>query len=289
MSENKEVVELDREKRHKQEEVVEDDVKERKLSGILVKIFFIGIIIFIVVYLCLRYIGTSFIQTNEFTISDNIPLSFHGVKILHFSDLLYGSTINKNDLETLTKEFKKINPDIVIFTGDIVDPKYNLNNNDEDLLNDFFKNINYTIGKYYVLGENDKNIDDIFNNTNFNYLDNEYNLIYNGTNECIALLGFNSNNIKDISTEKIENYYKISIIHNFDKYNQNIQSNLVLAGHNLNGEIYLGTPWLGDNKYDERFYQINNMDVYISNGLGSIHKLRLFNHPSINVYRLKKN
>ena len=284
---------LTREERTKElEEQIEEEIEEEKrvISGRIIKFIFIIILLFISIFLGIRYLGNAFIQTNEYKVENpNIPLNFHGVKILHFSDLLYGSTIDQNSLKKLTTEFNRIKPDIVVYTGDIVDKKYHLKDADIEILNAFFKEIPYTIGKYLVIGDYDyiKGFDEIIDNTGFINLKNEYTLAYYKANEPIAILGFSFNN-KDIDTEEIKDYYKIALIHNFDNYNQSIKSDLILAGHNLNGEIYLGKGLLGENKYNGRYYYIDNTSVYISNGLGSIHKLRLFNHPSINVYRLLK-
>ena len=78
------------------------------------------------------------------------------------------------------------------------------------------------------------------------------------------------------------------IINNYDDYNKyNLSSNIVLAGHNLGGEVRLfNLPLLGLDKHLNNYYEENNSKVYISNGLGSIHHLRLMNIPSMNVYRL---
>ena len=244
---------------------------------------------FIIVFLHLKYFGTNFIKTHEYMIKDSIPNSFNGIKILHFSDLLYGSTINEKDLNYLEKEFQRIKPDLVVFTGDIIIKDYNLKKEELSKLKEFFKNIPYNIGKYAVKGDNDNNTFDlIMNDSNFTILDNEYKLVYYEENNPIAIIGLNSNNINLNNIKDINNYYKITLIHNFDYYNQNIASNIVLAGHNLNGEIYI--PYykglLGNNKYNGKYYEINNTKIFISNGLGTTKGMRLFNHPSINVYRL---
>ncbi len=50
------------------------------------------------------------------------------------------------------------------------------------------------------------------------------------------------------------------------------------------GAIY--TP-KGAKKYYKEYYKVKNTDMYISNGLGTtIMNLRLFNKPSISLYRL---
>lgn len=266
--------------------------KNINYSRNLVKIFLLIGFMFVTIFLTIRYMGTSFIKTKEFIIKDsNIPISFHGKKILHFSDLLYGSTISTNDLNKLEEEFQRIKPDIVVFTGDILSENYTLSKEELEEIKTFFKNIPYTIGKYSVKGDFDlTTFDLIMNEANFTILDNENELIYFDDNTPISLIGFNSNNVNldKINKEEINKFYKISLIHNYDYYDQSFYSNIVLAGHNLNGEIYI--PYyqgiLGNSKYNESYYEINNSKVFISNGLGSVHRLRMFNHPSVNVYRL---
>lgn len=266
--------------------------KSIKYSRNLVKICLLIGFMFTLTFLNLRYVGTSFIKTKEFIIKDSaIPETFHGKKILHFSDLLYGSTISIDDLEKLEKEFQKIKPDIVIFTGDIINENYNLSKEELDKIENFFKAIPYTIGKYAVKGDFDlATFDLIMNEAQFTILDNESKLVYYGDNTPISLIGFNGNNTNfdKIKKNEITNLYKISLIHNYDYYNQSFNSNIILSGHNLNGEIYI--PFydgiLGNNKYNRSYYEVNNSKIFISNGLGSIHRMRMFNHPSINVYRL---
>ena len=75
--------------------------KEKNInySKTIFKIFILIIFMTTTIFLNLRFFGTNFIKTKEYMIKDSqIPKTFHGIKILHFSDLLYGSTINLNDL-----------------------------------------------------------------------------------------------------------------------------------------------------------------------------------------------
>lgn len=69
---------------------------------------------------------------------------------------------------------------------------------------------------------------------------------------------------------------------------------LVLAGHSHNGQVRL--PFIGSivnavgaETYNEPYYDLGKTDLYISSGIGvSTVNYRLFNKPSINLYRLKK-
>ena len=67
---------------------------------------------------------------------------------------------------------------------------------------------------------------------------------------------------------------------------------LILAGHSHNGQItipFIGSLYKpnGSKKYYKDYYELEGTKLYISGGIGtSTLKLRLFNKPSINLYRL---
>lgn len=258
--------------------------KNKKISKVITKTFIALIIIAVLIYLYMHFIGTRLIKTNEYVIKDSlIPSSFNGVKVVHISDIYYGNSILKDDLNDIILEINKINPDIVFFTGDLIKPNYQLNEDEINSLSTFFNSLHYRIGKYAVKGENDTStFDAIMSGTNFTTLDNQIINIYNEKNTPICLQGININ--EDSELKEIDECYTITLIHNVDKLNN--QSNLTFAGHNLRGEIYLFKPLLSNDKYNDNYYEIGNNKVYINNGLGTKNNVRLFNHPSISVYRL---
>ena len=105
------------------------------------KIFKIIAIIIIISSLIItysRYIATSGLITKETTITDNnINEDFDGLKIVHFSDLHYKRIITKKRIDKITKEINLINPDIVIFTGDLIDDDSNITDNDISYLKEY--------------------------------------------------------------------------------------------------------------------------------------------------------
>ena len=251
------------------------------------KIFGIVLLIFTMIFLYAYYYESNKFETKEYLIKDvNIPDEFNGIKILHITDILYGKNINKDIITEISEEIKLIKPDIVIFTGNIISKDYKASEEEIKLLNTFFNNISYTIGKYAVNGDIDtRNFNLIMEHTNFTMLENELINIYHGTNK-INMIGISYDETKEIKNDN--ETFTITIINNYDDYNKyNIQSDLVFAGHNLGGEIKLfGLPLLGHDKHKEAYYEENNAKIYISNGLGSPHHLRLMNKPSMNIYRL---
>lgn len=266
-------------------------------------------IIFIIIYA--RFVGTMGLITKEYSIQDkNIPQDFDGLKIVHFSDLHYNRAINLKKINKVVKEINTIHPDIVVFTGDLVDNDAILNDTDYDKLSASLKKINAKYGKYAILGNHDfkKDKDKVIKtylDSDFIYLENSHDIIYSQNNEKIFIGGLNtvSFNQQDIKktmqldqNEKVD--YKIILIHEpdiTDEIVKNYQVNLILAGHSHNGQIKL--PGLGAiftppyaKKYYDEYYNVNGTNLYISSGLGvSTINYRLFNHPSINFYRINKN
>ena len=271
----------------------------------------LGFILFIIgMILYARFIGTMGFITKEYVIyNKNLPSGFDGMKIVHFSDLHFNRAINQDKVDKIVDEINLINPDIVVFTGDLIDKDMTISDNDYEYLSDTFSKINAKYGKYAVIGNHDyiemDNVIKVFNDSNFKYLENSYDVIYNQNNEKIFIGGignvsynldnvdktmeyFNSNN--DIS-------YKIILTHEPDISDliiDNNDVNLILAGHSHNGQIRLpivGAIWTPPHskKYYDGYYSISGTDLYISSGIGvSSMNYRLFNRPSINFYRVNK-
>lgn len=278
-----------------------------------VKIIIVIVSLFILTILYARFISTKGLNVNEFKIVNNkIINEYHGLKIVHITDLHYGTTIFEKELDHIVNEVNNINPDVVVFTGDLFDSEETY---DKDILINYLSKIESKIGKYAVSGNHDIKLEDyyeVITNSGFINLDDTYELIYNNSNEPIIISGI-STNYEDssnigIKTEKFDNYistlteydikpiYSILLMHEPD-FVDNIKLDnydLVLAGHSHYGQVRLPligklyTPH-GSKKYYEKHYKINNTDLYISGGIGtSWLKLRFFNKPSINFYRITK-
>lgn len=273
--------------------------------------FFIGVLIILIgIILYARYIGTMGFDTKEYTIlNENVPSGFDGMKIVHFSDIHYNRAITSSKVDKIVEEINLINADIVVFTGDLIDKDVILSNNDFKYLTNAFSKIDAKYGKYAVLGNHDYSEMDkviqVFNDSDFKYLENSYDIIYNEDSEKIFVGGignvsYNLDNLDKTmeyfnSNEDID--YKIMLVHEpdiSDNVVDNYNVSLILAGHSHNGQVRL--PVIGalytpthSKKYYDEYYSINGTDLYISSGIGvSIVNYRLFNRPSINFYRVNK-
>lgn len=278
---------------------MEEETKpKRSFKSVLINILIILTLLIISIFMYAKYIGTSGISVKEYLVkSDKIPKSLSGSKIIYFSDLLLGSTTNLDTLKLIAKRINELNPDIVIFGGNLLsDLKYL--DNKSDLVSEL-KNICASLGKYFVLGDNDsEEVRDILLESDYILLENDYDLIYKDSTTPICLMGFNSYNKSLYNLDKIndcEGYYKIYFTHESDLlYKINDYSfDIFLAGNTLGGEInipFYGPfyKFSGSVKYYNGYYNLNDKEIFISNGLGNKKtSLRFNNRPSINFIRLK--
>lgn len=291
-------------KEEKKEEITEEPQKSSKL-----KIFFVILTIIIISFICYsRFIEPNIITTKEYKLTSNkIPNSFHGLKIVQFSDIHYGTTIDLDKLNKIVDNINALKPDIIFFTGDLFDANIIISNEDKTNIINTLKRLNCTLYKYAIYGDEDLNYsfyEEIMDLSDFKLLNNENTLLYYEDNIPIDIIGFNcisTNPNYTIVTNYIDNYdttnvYKIVLTHetnsidNFINYNPD----LVLAGDTLGGLInipFFKPLILNDNsnKYYKDHYHINNTDIYISNGLGTSKiNSRFNNYPSISLYRLYK-
>ncbi len=270
----------------------------------IIKVFLVLIIIVSLTFLYARYIATSGLKTNEIVINTSIDNDFDGLKIVHFSDLHYKRIITKDRINDIVNEINLINPDIVVFTGDLIDQDSDITNKDIKYLKETLKKINAKYGKYSVIGNHDYSIDiekirDIYKESDFILLENNYDFIYSKNNQKIFIGGISTGEFNESVLSKLtneENIYKIIIMHEPDYIDsiKGLKPNIVMAGHSHNGQInipYIKNFFLPANakKYYDKYYKVDDIDLYVSNGIGvSRVNFRLFNTPSINFYRINK-
>lgn len=286
----------------------ERDKKRKKILSSTSKVFIWLIIILSISYIILRYVGNyGLVVKEEALVYEKLPEEFHGLKIIHFSDLHYGMTIDIKKLDQIVEKINNTNPDIIVFTGDLVDRYTTLSKDEIKQISEKLNKLEAKLGKYIVQGNHDKKyLNDIISNTDFMLLDNNYDLIYNEGYTPILITGIGSSILNNVDIDKAYSYFNksdsnkeiftISLMHepdNIDKILEKYNVDLVLSGHSHNGQVRL--PFAealvkveGAKKYYEEKYIINNTTLLISGGIGtSNYPFRLFNHPSINFIRLR--
>lgn len=291
----------------------EKNLKERSMKAKIISKLLIAILLLGLVYLYARHVGTTGLKVREYNIiNENIPTSFDGFSIVHFSDLELGTTFEVEDVEGLVEEINSLSPDLVVFTGDIVAPKHSLSVEDQEVLESALSAIDPEIGKYSVRGDDDQ-YTDVYNQVmaaaGFKDISNSYELVYYKGLTPIVLYGLDSLNagVQDYqstfsypSKEEDTTYmatYRILLAHEPDTVEKigDYNVSLMLSGHSHNSEINI--PYLKDfynikgaKNYYDSYYKVDGTDLYVSSGLGtSKFKVRLFDKPSISIFRLYAN
>ena len=79
-----------------------------------------------------RYIGTKRFEVREYRVeSEVLTENFSGLKVIHFSDLLYGSTVELKDVNNMVSRINILKPDLVLFTGDLISTEYKITDTDK--------------------------------------------------------------------------------------------------------------------------------------------------------------
>ena len=281
---------------------IDREKQTEKVKKIVKRIVIFIIIIFFLVFFTFFYITnigtTSLIVNEEAIVNSKLPESFSGLKVIQFGDLHYS---NYDLLKEVVNAITKRNPDLILFTGDLLGNEDLTPKNRKKLVKEL-KKLNSTLGKYAVLGESDN--DDaisILVDCGFKVLDDSNELIYNESNEPIMLVGLNTNNDSINYDKAFTNYndttYTITIFHKPDYIDEFVEVypvDLALAGHSHLGEIRI--PYLLNlaskdhaSKYINSYYKINNTEFYITSGIGTdTYDVRINARPSINFFRLRK-
>lgn len=260
-------------------------------------------IIYILILLFIILITISYIKIdiNRIEITDKkIDKDF---KILQLSDLH-----NRNIKKRLEKILNKEKPDIIILSGDMINERLKETKNFMDIIP-----LLEQYDTYYTFGNHEEELSEkeyriyseIINDTKLKILNNKGINISNN----IYLYGLNIDvkyflrfkNIK-LQSKEIKDYlenlnnknYNILIAHNplFGELYSDYNVDLTLSGHVHGGLIrgLLSPEFKLFPKYYQNTYDIKNMKMIVSRGLGFSKKIpfRLFNPGEIIIINLKK-
>ena len=276
----------------------------------------IAVIIIISLGFYFHYENTTLKVTNYEVTSQKLSNEFNDYKIIQISD--FHNTRNKKLTDSIINEIKEQKPDIIVLTGDIVDPE----TSHMEASFDFIKRINDYATIYYVAGNQESGLDDYYStrkeliDCGVIVLDNEKRVIEkNGAK--INILGIldpymvNGNNKKlnkefkdkDIIEAEIKNLkynedeFNILLSHRPEVFNLYVESkmDLVFTGHAHGGQIRL--PFIGGlyaphqglfPKYTSGTFKKDNTTMVVSRGIGgSKFPFRINNRPELVIVTLK--
>ena len=206
----------------------------RKLMGKLFwKSFKAGLWILLVPPLALLY--GAFIERNQTQtncvdiISENVPQTFDGYKIVHISDMHLLSFIGRE--ETLAQIVEKINaqqPDAILFTGDIVTQNSSEFNTTKDIL----ARLHARDGVYSILGNHDYSFYNLWENEELRKKDADAIVAQQRAFGWNILLNENRNITREKDTLSIIGVENTSMKHKFRSF-----GNLTKATQGANGQF----------------------------------------------------
>ncbi|MCL6603798.1 MAG: metallophosphoesterase [Paenibacillus sp.] len=233
---------------------------------------------------------------------EGLPSAFDGIKVVHFSDTHLGFNTDASDLSDLVNNIEKEAPDLICFTGDIVDSEAD----DFIAAVPVLARLSAPLGKFAIFGNHDykhtEQLAELLKAAGFRLLRNESSLIKRG-NEVIAVAGLEDMlhgkpdpqaAVKDIP----EGTFTLLLMHEPD-YADRVESypfNLQLSGHSHGGQIRLPllgalfTPY-GSQKYIAGLYytDVKKMPVYVNRGFGETYMpFRLLCRPELTVFTLRR-
>jgi len=224
-----------------------------------------------------------FIETNEFYIGAATKSS-KNISVIQVSDLHLHS-IN-HALVHLVRKINKIQPDLIVFTGDMLDEKKNM-----ALLIQFLNLIDKPICKVAILGnwEHYAKVDidelkSVYNNSNCQLLINQSNC-YRIGNKTVSITGVDDfiggqADIRAATTNYQKSDYHIILSHCpqyrdniFPEMDNNVPVDFVLSGHTHGGQVnVMGfIPYLpeGSGRYVKGWYHTDGPKMYVSKGIGT--------------------
>jgi len=236
-----------------------------------------------VVFLDAFWVEKFFIETKEFYLGSATKESLN-IKVVQISDLHLHSI--SYQLISLTNKINLLQPDLIVFTGDVIDKAKNVS-----LLKDFLKLIDKDIKKIAILGnwEYLAKVDLI--ELAKAYTDNNCELLINRSiqysfhNKTISITGIDDYLCGDADFDTAVKNYKLSdynIVlthcpqysdHISTKINKDINIDFILSGHTHGGQINLFglVPYLpkGCGQYLKGWYNSTNYKHYVSKGIGT--------------------
>ncbi|PAD34606.1 phosphoesterase [Terribacillus saccharophilus] len=275
---------------------------------------FLFTLIAIIALVFFFYFQNNSIVITESTISSKrIPASFNDYKIVQLSDLHSKTFGNRQNV--LVEKVSNTNPDLIVFTGDLVDSK----NYNEDTSLNLIRELIHIAPIYFVTGNHEwwsgkfDILEKELNDIGVKVLRNTNDVISKG-HEKIQIIGIDDPAyVNDSYTERsitegaIENsvegmeddYFKILLSHRpeflsiYSKYGIDV----VFSGHAHGGQVRI--PFVGGlvapnqgflPKYTAGKYDLDNTSMFVNRGLGnSTIPLRIFNRPEIIVLTLSRS
>lgn len=231
----------------------------------------------------------------------NLPSAFKDWKIVQFSDIHLGFHYGVEDLKHVIKMINSLKPDIIFFTGDLVQIGYNNPEVSIPLLQELKAQWG---GKWAIIGNHDfytkDQITQVFGSAQFKMLRNTHDFIeYKQQKLYIAGIDdvmYGEPNIGKAVEGLDDDDCVLLLAHEPDIADEssNYPISAQFSGHSHGGQVRL--PFYGPiirqvlaKKYTDGLYHVgeNNMPLYVNRGIGTTNlAIRFLCRPEITVFHL---
>ena len=270
---------------------------QKKLLAIIIVLFIIVVNMLVGVQIAKSEPNKLVVQYESLS-SEKIPEAMNGVSILYFTDLQFGKYETKTRAKKLFEQIHDLDPDVIIFGGDLIDENYDLSQKDMVFLVNQLTKLDAPLGKFSIMGEKDNDTaKSIYSQTNFEVLDNRSIKLSNHTKDSITLTALSKDTSDFSFIPTSSDTYNLLVTHMPDNLTSDELSSLpidlALCGHSHGTQITI--PFLGAYKSVDGAKTINrskkkklSFNYIISTGVGCTHvDLRLNAKPEIYYFTLQ--
>jgi len=258
-------------------------------------------------YFYAREIEPSLLKITEESItSPQIPNAFNQFKIVQFSDTHLGFHYSLEQLETLVTKINNLEPDLILFTGDLVDEPNNYHW--DDSLIRILQQLEAPEGKFWIYGNHDHGgygtdiLYETFEAADFTLLQNNASRIHRKDASFLlaglddAMLG--KPDVSQSLRDQTASDFTILLAHEPDLADmvKDYPVDIQLSGHSHGGQVRL--PFIGDlytpayaEKYVQGKYSVSDrLTLYVNSGIGTARlPYRFFCKPELHVFTLHPN
>lgn len=256
-------------------------------------------------YYYARYVEPKMLAIRNFTLeSAKIPTSLHELKVLQFSDTHVGYHYDLKQLKGLIDKINNQKPDLILFTGDLVDAPHLYDFPDE--LPVLLSKLTAPLGKFWIYGNHDhggngtEKIKEVMDAGGFNLLQNSHTRIGDNRGSFIlaglddVMLG--RPNIDEALQHVEPEVFTLLMVHEPDVADQvqHYPVDLQLSGHSHGGQVqlpiygYMITPPFAEKYVEGNYHLGDRLQLFVSRGLGTTRMpYRFLCRPEITIYTLK--
>lgn len=248
-----------------------------------------------------KYIGVTKIDIQH----PNIPKAFDGVKVVQFSDTHFSEDFPHEQQQKLVNEINTLQPDIVVFTGDLID-NFSTYGEKRYESQKILSEIRAPLGKYTVFGNHDRGggggylYKEYMEEAGFTVLVNETEQITAKNGQSITIAGLDDfllgkPDIQHTLSDLQGDDFNMLLVHEPDVVQQvsSYPVHFQMSGHSHGGQVQI--PFIGPlitvplaMNYTDGLYEVEGTQLYVNRGLGTTRMpVRFFSKSELSLFTFR--